>query len=217
MPIGVPKVPYRLPGENQLQWVDIYNRLSRERVLFLTQDIEEEITNQLIGLLLYLSSEDESRDISLYVNATGGLVSCGLSLVDTIQYINVDVNTINVATAASIASFVVARGRQGKRSALPHSRFIIHQPERGNKGQATEIFAEAEEVIRLRQIIGRIYSEFTGKPLSQVAVDLDRDEFLNAKQARDYGLIDSVRLKIKSPQMFLLKNKKAKKNYILLR
>jgi ATP-dependent Clp protease protease subunit len=198
MPIGVPKVPYRLPGENQFQWVDIYNRLSRERVLFLTQDIEEEITNQLIGLLLYLSSEDEKRDIFLYVNALGGIVICGLSLVDTMQYINADVNTVNVGTAASRASFVVARGRKGKRLSLPHARFIIHQPEGGSKGQATEIFAEAEEVIRLRQAIGRLYSEFTGQSLNQIAVDLDRDEFLGAGQACDYGLIDSVRVDTKS-------------------
>jgi ATP-dependent Clp protease protease subunit len=192
MPIGVPKVPYRLPGENQTQWVDIYNRLSRERVLFLTQDIEEETTNQLIALLLYLSSEDQKRDIFLYVNAFGGLIVCGLSLVDTIQYINADVNTVNVGTAASRASFVVARGRQGKRLALPHARFIIHQPEGGSKGQATEIFAEAEEIIRLRQAIGRLYSEFTGQSLDQIAMDLDREEFLSAEQACEYGLVDSV-------------------------
>jgi ATP-dependent Clp protease protease subunit len=192
MPIGVPKVPYRLPGEAQPQWVDIYNRLSRERVLFLTQDLEDEITNQLVGLLLYLSSEDNKHFIFLYVNSPGGSVACGLSLVDTIQYIKADVNTINVGTAASIASFVVAGGKRGKRLSLPHARFIIHQPEGGNKGQATEIFAEAEEVIRLRRSIGRLYSEFTGQPLSRVARDLDRDEFLNAKQACDYGLIDLV-------------------------
>lgn len=192
MPIGVPKVPYRLPSEKHLQWVDIYNYLSRERILFLTQDLTDEITNQLIGLLLYLNSEDRKRDIFLYVNSPGGSVICGLSLVDTIQYIKADVNTINIGTAASIASFVVARGNQKKRLALPHARFIIHQPEGGSKGQATEIFAEAEEVIRLRRAIGRLYSEFTGQSLNQIAKDLDRDAFLNAKQACEYGLIDLV-------------------------
>jgi len=197
MPIGVPKVPYRLPGEGQPQWVDIYNRLSRERVLFLTQDLEDEITNQLVGLLLYLSSEDNKRFIFLYVNSPGGSVAGGLSLVDTIQYIKADVNTINVGTAASIASFVVARGKQGKRISLPHARFMIHQPEGGNKGQATEVFAEAEEVIRLRRSIGRLYSKFTGQPLIRVAKDLDRDEFLNASQACEYGLIDLVGKDIK--------------------
>jgi ATP-dependent Clp protease protease subunit len=133
--------------------------------------------------------------------------------VDTIQYINVDVNTINVGTAASRASFVIARGRQGKRLALPHARFIIHQPERGSKGQATEIFSEAEEVIRLRQAIGRLYSEFTGQSLNQVALDLDRAEFLGAKQACDYGLIDSVRIDSKLLQacLFTFQDKKSKK------
>lgn len=192
MPIGVPKVPYRLPGDIQTQWVDIYNRLSRERVLFLTQDIEDEITNQLIGLLLYLSSEDAKRDVFLYVNSPGGSVTCGLAIVDTIQYVKSDVNTINVGTAASIASFVVAGGKLGKRLALPHSRFIIHQPEGGSQGQATDVFSEAAEVMRLRRAIGRLYSEFTGQPLNQIALDLDRDEFLSAKQACEYGIIDWV-------------------------
>jgi ATP-dependent Clp protease protease subunit len=192
MPIGVPKVPYRLPGEGQSQWIDIYNCLSRERILFLTQDLEDETSNQLIGLLLYLSSEDRKRDIFLYVNSPGGSVSCGLSIVDTIQYINTNVNTINVGTAASIAAFVVARGTPEKRLALPHSRFIVHQPEGGSKGQATEVFAEAEEVIRLRRTIGRLYSEFTGQPLNRIAEYLDRDVFLNAKEACEYGLIDLV-------------------------
>lgn len=198
MPIGVPKVPYRLPGESQSQWIDIYNRLSRERVLFLTQDLEDEITNQLIGLLLYLSSEDKKRDVFLYVNSPGGSVSCGLSIVDTIQYITSEVNTINVGTAASIASFVVAGGEKGKRLGLPHACFIIHQPEGGSKGQATEVFTETEEVIRLRSAIGNLYSEFTGQPLGRIAEDLDRDEFLSAKQACEYGLVDFVGSNTKS-------------------
>lgn len=197
MPIGVPKVPYRLPGEKHPQWVDIYNCLSRERILFLTQDLTDEITNQLIGLLLYLNSEDKKRDIFLYVNSPGGSVICGLSLVDTIQYIISDVNTINIGIAASMASFIVARGSRSKRLALPHTRFIIHQPEGGSKGQATEVFAEAEEVIRIRRAIGCLYAEFTGQPLDQIAKDLDRDAFLNAKQAFEYGLIDLVGKKSK--------------------
>ena len=192
MPIGIPKVPFRLPGEIQPQWIDIYNRLSRERVLFLTQDLENQMTNELIGFLLYLSSEDPKRNIFIYVNSPGGTVTCGLSLVDTIQYIRADVNTINVGTAASTASFVVARGTHGKRIALPHSRFIIHQPEGISQGQATDIFTEAQEVIRLRYIIGKLYSEFTGQPIEQIAADLDRDEFLDATQAINYGLIDNV-------------------------
>jgi ATP-dependent Clp protease protease subunit len=193
MPIGVPKVLYRLPGETQSQWVDIYNCLSRERILFITQDLDDERTNQLIGLLLYLSSEDRKRDIFLYVNSLGGLVSCGLSLVDTIQYVKVGVNTINVGIAASIAAFVVASGEYKKRLALPHARFMVHQPEGRSKGQATEIFAEVEEIVRLRRTIRRLYSEFTGQPLNQIAEDLNRDIYLNAEQACKYGIIDRVR------------------------
>lgn len=196
MPIGVPKVPFRLPGESIPQWIDIYNCLSRERVLFLTQELEDEITNQLIGLILYLSSEIDTNDIFLYVNSPGGSVACGLSIVDTISYIKSDVNTITVGLAASIASFVVAGGEQGKRLALPHARFIIHQPEGRSKGQATEVFAEAQEVIRLRRTIGQLYSNFTKQPLSRIATDLDRDEFINANQAYNYGLIDFVGSKL---------------------
>jgi ATP-dependent Clp protease protease subunit len=193
MPIGVPKVAYRIPGESRPQWIDIYNCLYRERVLFLTQDLADEITNQLIGLLLYLSSEDEKRDILLYINSQGGSVACGLSLVDTMQYIKADVNTINVGMAASIAAFTVAGGKVGKRLALPHARFVIHQPEGIRKGQAREIFAESQEVIRMRRTIGRLYSKFTGQPLNRIAADLDRDEFFNSRQARKYGLVDSIR------------------------
>jgi ATP-dependent Clp protease protease subunit len=196
MPIGVPKVPFRLPGESIPQWIDIYNCLSRERVLFLTQELEDEITNQLVGLILYLSSEIDKNDIFLYVNSPGGSVACGLSIVDTISYIKSDVNTITVGLAASIRSFVVAGGEQGKRLALPHARFIIHQPEGRSKGQATEVFAEAQEVLRLRRTIGRLYSNFTKQPLSRIATDLDRDEFINANQAYNYGLIDFVGSKL---------------------
>lgn len=192
MPIGIPKVPYRLPGDTQFQWVDIYNRLYRERMLFLTQDLEDEMTNQLIGLLLYLNSEDNHRDIFIHINSIGGSVTCGLSITDTIQYIKSDVNTINVGIAASIAAFVTARGHKGKRLALPHARFIIHQPEGGTQGQATDVFAEVQEVIRLRRTIGKLYASFTGQTLKQIAADLDRDEFLSAKQACDYGLVDQV-------------------------
>ena len=192
MPIGVPKVPYCIPGDTINQWVDIYNRLSRERVLFLTQSIEDERTNQLLGLFLYLSSEDKKSDIFLYVNSPGGSVACGLAIVDTINYVDSQINTINIGTAASIASFVVAGGEFGKRLTLPHARFIIHQPEGGSKGQATEVFSKAEEIIRLKHAIGKLYSKFTKQSLNRIANDLDRDEFLTAKQACEYGLIDLV-------------------------
>jgi ATP-dependent Clp protease protease subunit len=192
MPIGVPKVPYRLPGEPQAQWVDIYNRLSRERVLFLTQEIDDERTNQLIGLFLYLSAEDASQEHFLYVNSPGGSVACGLSLVDTRQYVEAEINTINVGTAASRASFVRAGGTRGKRIGLPHCRFRVHQPEGGSKGQAAEVLAEAEEVVRLRKAVCALYVEFTGQPLERIAYDFDRDGYRHANEAREYGIIDNV-------------------------
>jgi ATP-dependent Clp protease protease subunit len=194
MPIGVPNVPYLFPGERQPQWIELYNRLSRERVVFLTKEIGEEISNQLMGLILYLSSEEENQAIFLYVNSPGGIINCGLSLVDTINYIKSDVITINVGNAASMAAFVVARGKRGNRQALPHARFMVSHLEGTSKGQATEIFAEAEEIIRLQQVIRHLYSEFTGKPLHQIALDFDREEFLNAREACNYGLIDFVRI-----------------------
>jgi ATP-dependent Clp protease protease subunit len=197
MAIGVPKVPYYIPGEIQAQWVDIYSRLSRERVVFLAQSLEEEVTNQLVGLLLYLSSEDEKKDIFVYVHSPGGSVSCRLAIVDTIQYIQTDVSTINIGTAASVASCVVACGRHGKRLALSRARFIIRQPEGGSKGQATEVFVEAEEVTRLHRTLRALYEKSTGRSMSQIVLDLGRDEFMSAHQAHDYGLIDFIRNKMK--------------------
>jgi len=193
MPIGVPKVPYLLPGESTPQWIDIYNRLSRERVLFLTQEIEETIVNQLIGLLIYLSSTNEKSDIFIYINSPGGAAASGLALVDTISYVNTDVRTINVGTAYSIASFVIAGGRKGKRVALTHSRIVLYQHEGRNKGHATGIFTEADEVLRMRQSISRLYSEFTGQAWKRITIDIERGEFFSSRQAYKYGLIDVVR------------------------
>jgi len=192
MPIGVPKIPYRLPGEPTAQWVDLYNRLSRERILFLGQDIDDELANQIIGLLLYLNSEDEKNEIYLYINSPGGVVTAGLAVYDTMQHIQAQVTTICVGLAASMASIVLTGGEPGQRIALPHSQIMIHQPAAGVQGQATEIQTEALEVLRLRQQLGRLYSQRTGQTLSQIAADMDRDTFFSASQARDYGLVDQV-------------------------
>jgi ATP-dependent Clp protease protease subunit len=142
--------------------------------------------------MLYLSSEDENLGMFLYMNSSGGSIICRLSLVDTIQYIHSRVGTVNVGIAGSIAAFVLSSGKKGKRIALPHARFIIHQPEGGGRGQATEIFIEVNEVIRIRGIVKRLYSEFTGKTLDFITLGMNRDEFLNAKQACEYGIIDLI-------------------------
>ena len=192
MPIGVPKVPFRFPGEASAQWVDLYNRLYRERVVDLCQDLDDQLANQLIGIMLYLNDEEDSKGVFIYINSPGGSVTCGLAVYDNMNYINAEVTTICIGTAASMASFVLAGGDRGKRIALPHSRIMIHQPEGGSQGQASEVLSESQEVIRIRRQVGKIYAERTGQPLSRISRDMDRDEFMSAREARDYGLIDQV-------------------------
>jgi len=192
MPIGVPKVPFRLPGEPSAQWVDLYNRLYRERVLFLCQDLDDELANQLIGIMLYLNAEEKAKDLYVYINSPGGSVTCGIAVYDIINYVNSDVITLCVGTAASMASFILSGGARGKRIAFPHSRIMIHQPEGGSQGQASEVLYESEEVIRIRRQVGKIYSDRTGQSLSQISRDMDRDQFMSAREAKEYGLVDHL-------------------------
>lgn len=192
MPIGIPKVPYRMPGEQYTQWVDIYNRLYRERIIFLGRDVDDEIANQIIAVMLYLDSEDPGKDIVLYINSPGGIITSGMAIYDTMQHIKSDVVTICVGLAASMGSFLLAAGAKGKRLALPHSRIMIHQPSGGTRGQATDIEIEAKEIIRIRHQLNSIYADRTGQPLSKIEKDMDRDFFLSAQEAKEYGLIDRV-------------------------
>lgn len=192
MPIGVPKVPFRLPGEPDAQWVDLYNRLYRERVLFLCQDLNDELANQLIGIMLYLNAEESSKDLYIYINSPGGSVTCGIGVYDILNYIEVEVITLCVGTAASMASFILTGGSRGKRIAFPHSRIMIHQPEGGSQGQASEIISESEEVVRIRRQVGKIYSSRTGQSLARISKDMDRDQFMSAREAKEYGLVDHL-------------------------
>lgn len=192
MPIGVPKVAFRFPGEEYAQWVDLYNRLYRERVLFLCQDLDDELSNQLIGIMLYLNAEEESKGLFIYINSPGGSVTCGIGLYDTMNYVNADVTTICVGTASSMASFILAGGDKGKRIALPHARIMIHQPEGGSQGQASAVVFEATEIIRLRRQVGIIYAERTGQSLNRIYNDMSRDQFMSAREAKEYGLVDQV-------------------------
>lgn len=192
MPIGVPKVPYRMPGEQYTQWIDIYNRLYRERIIFLGRDVDDEIANQIIAVMLYLDSEDPGKDIYLYINSPGGMVTSGMAIYDTMQHIKSDVVTICVGLAASMGSFLLAAGTKGKRLALPHSRIMIHQPSGGTRGQATDIEIEAREILRIRHQLNEIYAARTGQPLSKIEKDMDRDFFMSAEESKEYGLIDRV-------------------------
>jgi ATP-dependent Clp protease, protease subunit len=192
MPIGVPKVPFRLPGEPSAQWVDLYNRLYRERVLFLCQELDDELANQLIGIMLYLNAEEESKGLYIYINSPGGSVTCGIGVYDAMNYIDAEVSTICVGTAASMASFILAGGDRGKRIAFPAARIMIHQPEGGSQGQASEVVSESEEVMRIRRQVGMIYSKRTGQNLSRISRDMDRDQFMSAQEAKEYGLVDEI-------------------------
>jgi len=192
MPIGVPKVAFRLPGESTPQWVDLYNRLYRERVLFLGSDLDDELANQLISIMIYLSSEDASKRVFLYINSPGGSVTCGLGVYDAMNHIEAKVTTLVIGVAASMASLVLAAGEKGHRIALPHSRVMIHQPSGGSSGQSSDIQVETAEVLRIRRQVGRIYAERTGKSLTEIAKALDRDTFLSAAEAKEFGLVDSV-------------------------
>ncbi|KAG8470373.1 hypothetical protein KFE25_008794 [Diacronema lutheri] len=192
MPIGVPKVAYKAPGAVNGDWVDIYNRLYRERILFLGQQIDAELANQVIGVMLYLDSEDRSKPQYLYINSPGGSVSAGMAMFDTMNHVKSEVITINVGLAASMASFLLAAGARGKRMALPHSRIMIHQPLGGARGQAEDIKVEAMHIMNVRDRISTQYARLTGQPKEKVMKDLDRDNFFSAYEATEYGLIDRV-------------------------
>jgi len=192
MPIGVPKVAYRVPGGMGAEWVDIYNRLYRERIIFLGSEIDDELANQIIGVMLYLDEEDSSKPIYLYINSPGGSVISGLAIFDAMQLIKSEVITINLGLAASMGSFILAAGSKGKRLALPSSRIMIHQPMGGAQGQAQDIKVEAAQIMRIRDNLVKMYSMFTGQTTEVITAALDRDNFLSAQEALEFGLIDRI-------------------------
>ncbi|MEY3757332.1 MAG: hypothetical protein RLZZ263_486 [Cyanobacteriota bacterium] len=193
MPIGTPSVPYRLPGSQYERWVDIYTRLGVERILFLGSEVNDAIANSLVAQMLYLDSEDSSKPIYLYINSPGGSVTAGLAIYDTIQYVKSDVVTICVGLAASMGAFLLAAGTKGKRLALPHSRIMIHQPLGGtSQRQASDIEIEAREILRIKDMLNQSLADMCGQSLEKVTKDTDRDYFLSAAEAVEYGLIDRV-------------------------
>src|SRR6186997_3028584 len=171
---------------------DIYSRLLRERVVFVGTAINDEISNLVVAQLLHLEAEDPEKDIQLYVNSPGGVVYSGLAIYDTMRFIKPDVATTCCGIAMSMGSLILAGGAAGKRSALPNSRILIHQPSGGFQGQATDIQIHAREALALRERVEEIYAQHTGKPQEQISLDLERDRYFTADQAKDYGLIDRV-------------------------
>lgn len=192
MPIGIPSVPYRLPGSTYEQWINIYERLFRERIIFLSEEVDDGIANAIVAYLLYLDSDDQTKPIYLYINSPGGSVTAGMAIYDTMQHIKSEVVTICVGMAASMGAFLLAAGGKGKRLALPHARIMIHQPLGGSRGQATDIEIEAKEILRIRHQLNEILADRTEKPLAKIEKDTDRDYFMSAQEAKEYGLIDQV-------------------------
>lgn len=171
---------------------DIYSRLLKERIVFLGDEVNDVTANLVVAQLLFLEAEDPDKDIQLYINSPGGSVSAGFAIFDTMQYIKPDVSTICMGMAASMGAFLLAAGAKGKRFALPNADIMIHQPLGGAKGQAEDIRIQAEKIIEIRERINKILSERTGQPLEKVARDTDRDYYMTAEEAKEYGIIDEV-------------------------
>lgn len=171
---------------------DIYSRLLQERIVFLANEVTDDVATLVVSQLLFLESQDSTKDISLYINSPGGSVTAGFAIYDTMNYIKCDVSTICMGMAASMGAFLLSGGAKGKRYALPNSSIMIHQPSGGARGQETEIRIVAEEILKTRQRLNRILSENTGKPLDVIEKDTERDNYMTAEEAKEYGLIDDI-------------------------
>jgi len=171
---------------------DIYSRLLKDRIIFLGTPINDVVANSVVAQLLFLAAEDPDKDIHLYINSPGGSITAGMAIYDTMQFIKPDVSTICIGMAASMGSFLLCAGAKGKRYALPNSEVMIHQPLGGAQGQASDIEIAAKRIIKMREHLNRIYAERTGQPIERIARDTDRDNFLSAQDAKEYGLIDEV-------------------------
>ena len=171
---------------------DIYSRLLKDRIIFLGEQVHDDMANIIIAQMLFLESEDPGKDINLYINSPGGSVTAGLAIYDTIQYIKPDVATICMGQATSMAALLLASGTKGKRYALPHSRVMIHQPLGGVQGQATDIGIQAKEILKIKELVHRILADHTGQPLKKIQEDTERDYFMDSQEALEYGLIDKV-------------------------
>ncbi len=174
---------------------DIFSRLLKERIVFIGTPIDDTVASLVIAQLLFLESEDPDKDIYLYINSPGGIISAGLAIYDTMQYIKPDVATICIGMAASMAAVILAGGAKGKRTALPNSRIMIHQPWGGVQGTAADIRIQAEEILRMKKRINEILAKHTGRPIEQIEKDTDRDYYMSAEEAKEYGIIDQILVK----------------------
>lgn len=171
---------------------DIYSRLLKERVIFLSGEVEDRMANLIVAQLLFLESEDPDKDISIYINSPGGSVTAGMAIYDTMQFIRPDVRTLCIGQACSMGAFLLAAGAAGKRAALPHARVMIHQPLGGFRGQASDIQIHAQEILKIKQTLNERLAFHTGQSIDRLELDTDRDNFMSAEQAKEYGLIDQV-------------------------
>lgn len=171
---------------------DIYSRLLKERIIFLVGPVEDYMANLVVAQLLFLEAENPDKDIHLYINSPGGSVTAGLSIYDTMQFIKPDVSTMCIGQACSMGAFLLTAGAKGKRFCLPNSRVMIHQPSGGAQGQASDIHIQAQEILKIRARLNELMAQHTGQPVEKIALDTERDNFMSAEQARDYGLVDIV-------------------------
>ena len=186
-------VPYVVEQTNKGERsYDIYSRLLKDRIIFLGEEVNDVTASLVVAQLLFLESEDPNKDISLYINSPGGSVTAGMAIYDTMQYIKCDVSTICIVMAASMGAFLLAGGKKGKRYALPNAEIMIHQPSGGAKGQATEIQIVAENILKIKKKLNTMLSENTGQPYEKVAADTERDNYMSADEAKEYGLVDEV-------------------------
>ena len=189
----MPLVPYVVEQTNRGErQYDIFSRLLNDRIVVLSDEVNDATASLVVAQLLFLESQDAEKDISFYINSPGGSVSAGLAIYDTMQYIKCDVSTICMGMAASMGAFLLSSGAKGKRFALPNSEIMIHQPSGGAQGQATEIEIVAKHILRTKEKLNRILSENTGKPIEEIALDTDRDNFMSAEEALEYGLVDKI-------------------------
>ncbi|NPV39570.1 ATP-dependent Clp protease proteolytic subunit [Brevinematales bacterium NS] len=186
-------VPYVVEQTNRGERAyDIYSRLLKDRIVFLGSPIDDDVANLVIAQLLFLEAEDPERDIHLYINSPGGVVTAGLAIYDTMNFIKCDVSTICIGQAASMAAVLLAAGTKGKRYSLPQSRIMIHQPSGGTQGQATDVRIQAEEMLRIKSVLDNILAKHTGQPIERIEKDTDRDFFMSAVDAKNYGIIDEI-------------------------